>query len=492
VDRAKIPSQAVSRVASLLESLPARRGFFFAILALVLLLFSISNLPWNLDEYDEAKQAFVSFEITKNGEFWFQHTPQGRYASKPPLMGWISSGLHAAGIPWNFAWRLPPFLCAIALLILLAREGGIIMGQAGATLAVAAFGLNLMTPRIASFVRTDMMLGAFIFAIGWLIYRKIRAGTAWTMGERWMVFAFMVAALFTKGPVIYAFLLPGLIAFVLVAREKRGLAWSGWWTWALPFALFLVWLGLGLREKAFYDDVVVREFFSRFEEGGHGEKQQLIFFYFAQLLHKFAPWSLLLVAFAIAFPKVRRGMSPHVLWLVLWAMGGLLLMTFVPSKRLDRIFPVLPPLCLLLVEWCALLWHDRRARVSTGVAILAAMFFAGGYFMGLVPVNYRERTPALVEFSERVRALAREHDVEQITLPRSRDEGLLMYFDLSKFSDKSNAFNDWKKGKPMALVISDRTTEKEFFEEVGKAIPALDSGELKNKNEKRYFLFLQK
>jgi 4-amino-4-deoxy-L-arabinose transferase-like glycosyltransferase len=490
VDRAQIPPRDVSRILPLLESLPERRAFFAALVAFALLLFSIGNLPWTLDEYDEAKQAFVSFEITKGGEFWFQRTPQGRYASKPPLMGWIASALHAAGIPWDFAWRLPPFACAVALLVMLARGGRMILGQAGAALAVAAFSLNLMTPRIASFVRTDMMLSAFIFGIGWMMYRKIATGTPWSRGERWAVFAFMTAALFTKGPVIYAFLLPGLAAFVLMARDKRPLAWSGWWTWALPLAFFLMWLGFGLRDGAFYEDVVEREFFSRFEEGGRGERQQIIVFYFVQLLHKFAPWSLLLVAMAIAFPQVRRGMSARVLWLVLWSLGGLIVMSLVPSKRLDRIFPIIPPLCLLFVEWCALLWRDRRVRIGACGATLAAALFAGGYFIGLVPWNYHARSPALVEFSRQVRDRARSHGVETITLPRTRDESLLMYFDLPRFADKSDAFDAWKAGRPMALVLNDRNAA-EFLAAAGDVAPTLDTGELDDKNEKRYYLFLQ-
>jgi 4-amino-4-deoxy-L-arabinose transferase-like glycosyltransferase len=301
----------------------------------------------------------------------------------------------------------------------------------------------------------------------------------------------MVAALFTKGPVIYAFLLPGLVAFILIDRKNRSLAWSGWWTWLIPLALFLVWLGAGLLDKPFYEDVIDREFFSRFQEGARDdERPQPIWFYFPHLLHKFAPWSVLLIGLALCFPKVRRGMKPHVLWLVLWSMGGLLLMTFVPAKRVDRIFPVVPPLCLLVVEWCAIMWSERRVRISAAVATLAAMALAGGYFIGLVPLSYQERTPALVEFSQRVRELAKSHGIETITLPRSRDEGLLMYFDLAEFADKSNAFNDWKSGKPIALVISDRSV-KDFQKEVGKVAPALDSGELLRKNEKRYFLFLQ-
>ncbi len=218
----QISPEIVSSIASFLERLPERRGFFLGLVAFLLLIFATGNLPWHLDNYDQAKQAYVAFEISNAGAIWFQHTPQDRYASKPPLMGWISAALHAAGMPWDFAWRLPSFFCAVALLVLLAREGKTLLGQAGATLAVAAFGLNLLTPRLATLLRTDMMLSCFIFLVGWMIYRKLRAATPWTAGERWTVFAFMVAALFTKGPVIYAFLLPGLVAFALIERGRRG------------------------------------------------------------------------------------------------------------------------------------------------------------------------------------------------------------------------------------------------------------------------------
>lgn len=486
----------MSRLASFLERLPDSRGFFLGLVGLLVLIFATGNLPWHLDNYDQAKQAYVAFEISKKGELWFQHTPQDRSASKPPLMGWASAALHAAGMPWDFAWRAPAFLCAVALLALLVHEGRAALGQAGATLAAAAFGLNLLTPRLATLVRTDMMLGFFIFLIGWLIYRKLRAGMPWTIGERWAVFACMMAALFTKGPVLYAFLLPGMAAYVLLVRgvEKRRLVWSGWWTWLIPLALFLVWLGIGLwTNSAFYEDVVDREFLSRFKEGARDdERSQPMWFYFPHLLQKFAPWSLLLVGLAFCFPQVRRGLRdrPPLLWLVLWSMGGLLLMTFIPAKRVDRIFPVLPPLCLLTVEWCALVWKDRRARIAAGAAILAGVLFAGGYFIGLVPLSYHEHADALVEFSRRARAMAVTHGIPQITLPRTRDEGMLLYFDLADFSDKSDAYARWKSGQPMALVVSDRTA-KQFEKEVGKVAPALDSGELPGKNEKRYFLFLR-
>jgi 4-amino-4-deoxy-L-arabinose transferase-like glycosyltransferase len=486
----------VNRIAAFFERLPASRPFFLGLVAFLLLIFAGGNLPWHLDNYDQAKQAYVAFEISRTGNLWYQHTPQGRSASKPPLMGWLSAGMRAVGVPWDFAWRLPSFFAALALLAILVREGQILLGAAGATLGAAAFGLNLLTPRLATLVRTDMLLGAFIFLIGWMIYRKLRAGTAWTSTERWLVFAFMTAALFTKGPVIYAFLLPGMVAFAFLERDRaiRRLVWSGWWTWAIPLALFLAWgVTALLTNPDFHEDVVQREFFSRFQEGSRDdERPQPLWFYFPHLLHKFAPWSLLLIGLVIALPVVRRELKsrPAMKWLVLWAMGGLVLMTLVPAKRVDRIFPVVPPLCLLVVEVAAASWSNRRVRIATGAATFAGLLMAGGYFVGLVPLSIHERTPALVEFSGKVRALAGQHGLAEITLPRARDEGLLLYFDRVGFSDKGDAFASWKAGKPMALVLSDRSA-KSFFEEMGPVKPALDSGPLLRKNEQRYSLFLQ-
>src|SRR5690606_13192931 len=127
-------------------------------------------------------------------------------------------------------------------------------------IGAAAFGLNLLTPRLATLVRTDMMLGAFIFVLGWLIYRKLRTSTPWTLGEQIAFFGAMLATLLTKGPVVYAFLLPGLVASLLIDRGHRRYVWSGWWTWVIPLMLFVGWGIMAIKsDPQFYDDVVDRE-----------------------------------------------------------------------------------------------------------------------------------------------------------------------------------------------------------------------------------------
>ena len=90
-------------------------------------------------------------------------------------------------------------------------------------------------------------------------------------------------------------------------KNRRSLVWSGWWTWVLPLVLFAVWLVIGcLTKPEFYNDVVIKEFMSRFDQSLKAyEKQQPIWFYFPHLLHKFAPWSLLALALPIASENVR-------------------------------------------------------------------------------------------------------------------------------------------------------------------------------------------
>ena len=98
-----------------------RRGTFWFVALLIALLFSVTNLPWTLDDYDQAKQAFTSFEMVQEGHWLYQHTPNEKIATKPPLVGWISAACYAVTRSWEFAWRFPSTAAALVLLAGLLR-----------------------------------------------------------------------------------------------------------------------------------------------------------------------------------------------------------------------------------------------------------------------------------------------------------------------------------------------------------------------------------
>src|SRR4029077_10830840 len=230
-------------------------------------------------------------------------------------------------------------------------------GNVAGLIAFAAFGFNLLSPRLATFVRSDMPLALVIFLIGLLIWEKIRTGGPWRRQDRWIMFGLLTAGMLIKGPIVYAFLLPGLIVYQLrKPKTDSAGAWCGWWPWLGSFVVFLIWVIAGwLWVPRFYELVIVREFLARFGEvGTHVHRAQSFFFYLPHLLHKFFPWSAVLVGLAIADLRARKldrlkrpslengsateKISPETFWLICWSIGGVILLLIISSQRDHRNF----------------------------------------------------------------------------------------------------------------------------------------------------------
>ena len=443
------------------------KAFTAIIFAIIVALLAVRNLPWHLDDKDQAKQAFTSFEMIERGNWWFQHTPTGKIATKPPLAGWISAALSPLG--WDIAWRLPGFACALATLAILWRAGNQ-LGNAplGGLIAAASFGLNHFSQRLATLVRTDMLLAFTIFLAGFAVYEHVRRAQLWTTRDRWMLFLVVLASMLTKGPIAYAFLLPGLLAFWwLRSRAKaENFAWAGWWPWLAPLLVFAAWAGIGIwKSPEFYKQVVQVEFLGRFTVGEAAvHHNQPVYFYLANVLAKFAPWSVLLIA--LHFRRdVRAALQkdPARLWLVCWALGGLVFMSLVPSKRADRIFPVIPPLCLLLAATLApladsRLWHTSGRRMGNAATVLALIITlaAAGYE---ITDGYRRDQGGLVRFGKQARVLAGAHP-ERLAIISGKDEGMLLYTHRPEFTKPEAALAAWRDAQIDWVVMSDRDFAK--------------------------------
>lgn len=422
--------------------------------ALAALLFIATNLPWHLDDYDQAKQAFTSFEMVQEGHWFFQRTPQERVATKPPFVAWVSAGIFEVTRSWDLAWRLPSFLAAGVLSILLFRASKHAFGALAGLIALGAFAFNLLSPRLAGLVRTDMPLALVVFLVGLQIWKKVREGGAWHARDRQWLFVLLTIGVLIKGPIVYAFLLPGIAFFQWRRRRSAASsAWCGWWPWLASLSIFLVWVIAGsLCIPHFYDQVVMREFIGRFGETVH--RPQPFYFYWPHLLHKFAPWSALMIALAMVDLRKTKWnwreikISPETFWLICWIFGGLILMSLIPSKRVDRIFPVVPPLCLLLAAQLQLRFYRW-----TVVALLVSILSAGGYSGWKVYTGYRDHRDALVKFGRAVRdEAAANHWRYEIV--ESSDEGLLLYTEKLHFVGPDLAVTDLWDGKTVdALVV---------------------------------------
>jgi 4-amino-4-deoxy-L-arabinose transferase-like glycosyltransferase len=482
---------------SLLED----RRTLWVVAALIVVLFAIANLPWQLDDYDQAKQAFTSFEMVKEGHWLYQHTPHERIATKPPLVGWVSAALFAVTRSWEIAWRLPSLVAALALAFVLFRAAKDAYGKVAAVIAVGAFGLNLLSPRLATLVRTDMPLALVIFLIGLLIWQRVRHEDEWKLRDQVYVFVPLTAAMLIKGPIVYAFLLPGIAVFQLLRGRTRsprapktnsGSAWPGWWPWVASLAIFLIWVGGGIRfQPGFYEEVVMREFVGRFGETIH--RPQPLLFYLPHLLHKFAPWSVLMIGIAAVGLRSRnwrlrsvfREMSPETFWLLCWSVGGLIVMSLIPSKRVDRIFPVIPPLCLLLAAQVSL----ARVYRWSAIALAFAILFTGGYTGWKVITGYRDHRDALAVFGRNIRHEAEVHHW-RYEVVSAKDEGLLLYLRKTDFVKPADAITEWNTGNLDALVASKEKAAVLMRDLQGAALSQLQSNEREQHHQGRGYVLI--
>jgi 4-amino-4-deoxy-L-arabinose transferase-like glycosyltransferase len=400
------------------------------------------------------------------------------------------------------------------LALLLFRSAESAYGLTAGLIALGAFGLNLLTPRLATLVRTDMLLALVIFAIGLLIWKKIRAETGWRLRDRFYLFGLLTIAMLIKGPIIYAFLLPGIALFEwrgrvgalhrsdAATRRPYQSAWPGWWPWIASLALFLLWVIGGIvLQPGFFDEVVMREFMARFGETIH--RPQPLYFYLPHLLHKFAPWSLLLLAIAFVDLSSRnwrlrsafREMSPEVFWLLCWSLGGLIVMSLIASKRVDRIFPVIPPLCLLLAAQISArdaalrrpVGAARRPYLWSAIGLALAILFTGGYTISKVISGYRHHRDALATFGRDVRRDAKTHHWRYEAVS-AKDESLLLYLQKTRFVEPAEAIAEWNRGNLDALVASTQKASDLMRDLRDAALSDLKSTTSKEEQDKGYVL----
>ena len=189
--------------------------------------------------------------------------------------------------------------------------------------------------------------------------------------------------------------------------------------------------------------------------------------------------------------SIFREMSPETFWLLCWALGGLIVMSLIPSKRVDRIFPVVPPLCLLLAAQIGKIspneqWRERVYRWSAA-ALLLSILFTGGYSVFKVITGYRGHRDALVTFGRDVRKEAAAHHWHLEAI-RGHDEGMLLYLERTHFVEPERAVAEWNAGKIDVLVVPTEEAPDLMRQLRDSALSRLHPAERKNERGMDYVL----
>ena len=335
-------------------------GLIFALLAGIRLFF---NAVIPLTDKTEARYGEVARLMAETGNWIVPQIDYGvPFWAKPPLSTWLSAAsVNLLGTS-EFALRLPFWIMAVLIALLLIPYGhqkkinGLIPGIVLFTLP--EFFLH------AGVLSTDMMLS---FSVGLTMmgfWEFMQSGKSRNSGL--LFFVGIGLGLLAKGPIIGVLSFPPLFLWCLRQRISLKKIFQIPWVLGglltLSIALPWYWL-MEINSPGFVDYFVVGEHFLRFVDSSWSgdkygfPKQQPLGIIWVFLLAGALPWSFVLLG------QLKKGIKkvwndPWQLFLWLWILWTPFFFTFSKSLIHTYTLPVMIPITLLIVHH----WSSLRTK----------------------------------------------------------------------------------------------------------------------------------
>jgi 4-amino-4-deoxy-L-arabinose transferase-like glycosyltransferase len=349
-------------------------------ICLVLFFTGLGSVPFYT--HGEPREALVTREMLRTGEWLVPSRPEGELTRKPPLFYWVAaSALTLFPDRPELAARLPSaVLGTIGVLVLWAAVQSAFGGSV-AVLAALVLATTFEWTRAATVARVDMALAAGLTVVlgAWLV---MLAGERSRPALLVLATAGVTIATLSKGPV--AVILPALAV-------GASIAWQRDWSFlprlrVLPVLIIggmaaALWYGVAFaREGGGFLHLVVQENLLRFvdtADAGTGHAHGLGYLPLVGMIG-LLPWTLLLPLACAPLADARRR-DPRVVLLGAWVVVILVFFSIASAKRSVYLLPLFPALAVLLALGVEQPPSGRLARVlrMTTVSYAPALVILG-------------------------------------------------------------------------------------------------------------------
>jgi 4-amino-4-deoxy-L-arabinose transferase-like glycosyltransferase len=277
---------------------------------------------------DEPRYASIGREMARSGDWITPRLDGQAWFEKPPLTYWLTAAGHLAGLPDEWAARLPEALISVAFLAFfyfsLAREFSLRMALAAA--AILATSAGWMAYSFAAL--TDLPMSAALGgAMLILLFNPQRATLAG---------ALLGVSILGKGFVPVVLIAP----VFLIARGKRMVV-----TLAAAVIVAAPWFIFCSARNggAFWDDFFWKQHIARFLTASL-EHVQPFWYYVPVLLAGLFPWTPL----AVLLAQRRLYSDRRILLLAAWVVYGLIFFSVARNKLPGYMLPLFPALAIVL------------------------------------------------------------------------------------------------------------------------------------------------
>jgi 4-amino-4-deoxy-L-arabinose transferase-like glycosyltransferase len=337
------------------------RRLYCALAAMLACLWLVEIAGRPLFNPDEGRYAEIPREMLASGDWIIPHLNGLAYAEKPPLQYWATAFCYRLFGVSEFAARLYGALAAlgtVTTLWLLARAHA---GERAAWRAAAILAGMLLFAALGHLVTLDMGLTFYLTLsmAGFLLAQRQQApdakaqdAKAPTASRRWMLLAWVAAALGVLSKGIVAAFIP---AAVLILHSLWTRDFSAWRRLqpALGLPLFLLitvpwhWLA-ARRDGDFLEFYFVHEHVARYLTP-IAQRVEPWWFFIAVLVAGSAPWTYSALRVLVTGWRHERATgfdARSFVWV--WVLFVLVFFSLSDSKLMPYILPIMPALALLI------------------------------------------------------------------------------------------------------------------------------------------------
>ncbi|MDE3060515.1 MAG: glycosyltransferase family 39 protein [Pseudomonadota bacterium] len=291
------------------------------------------------------------------------------YFEKPPLFYWIQASVMQFFGTGEFAGRIATAVMSTLICLITYATARMFYGRLAGMLAAGALATCALGYALSRVAMVDIPVSLFLTACFACFL------TAQNMeNRRWYYGMYAAAALAVMSKGLIGIVIPGLVIGTWIILTRR------WWTLfearlisglLIVLAIAAPWHWLMTRaHPGFFDFYFINEHFTRYLTDSH-KRVQPWWFFIAITLAGLLPWTGLL------FPTLRqvRLKEPATLFLLIWIALPFLFFSASHSKLAPYIFPVFPPLSMLLGRYLAEAWQGRHIIALRGNAWLVLTLF---------------------------------------------------------------------------------------------------------------------
>lgn len=340
---------------------------------------------------DEARYSEVAREMLVFSDYITPHLNGTVLLDKPVLYYWLQvSAIKTLGLN-EWALRVWPALLGVLGCVLTYIAGRILFDRRSGILAAIILATSPLYFGLAHYANLDIEVAVFITGalLSFIVAQQYPTGKIRNSGLLAM-YVFAALAVLTKGliGVVFPILVVGVWIIILNRWQvlKTVHLFKGLLLLLVIVMPWYVWVQNANPD--FFNYFFVNQQFTRFVSKDFNNPQPF-WFYGPVLLLGFLPWTVYLAQMLTTkIQRVWRDRQRYSteLFLLLWPLIILLFFSLPNSKTIGYLIPAIPPLALLLGNYCSKVWVELPSRaIRCGVVIFILLALLTAAYIVVLP-----------------------------------------------------------------------------------------------------------